>query len=237
MNDNSLLISVIIPVYNGERYLRQAIAGALGQQYRPLEIIVVDDGSLDGTAVVAASFGEAVHYVYQPNAGPGAARNRGVALAKGALFAFLDADDWWHPAKLERQMARLAQEPTLGYLLCHMQVVQEADAQWPVTLNQAHYQNEPPCHLPSALLVRRDIFAQVGSFDERYRYSDDTDWFLRAKDAGIPMAMVPEVLVYKRIHHTNLSHTPAMTQETLRAFRSSVQRQRQHISGRGEKTL
>jgi GT2 family glycosyltransferase len=101
-------------------------------------------------------------------------------------------------------------------------------------LNQAHYQHDPPCHLPSALLVRRDIFAQVGSFDERYRYSDDTDWFLRAKDAGIPMAMVPEALVYKRIHCTNLSHTPAMTQETLRAFRSSVQRQRQRTTGIGE---
>jgi glycosyltransferase involved in cell wall biosynthesis len=158
-------------------------------------------------------------------------------LAKGEVFAFLDADDWWHPEKLQRQMEKLAQEPTLGYVLCHMQVVQEADAPWPVTLNQRHYQHDPPCHLPSALVVRRQRFEQVGGFDARYRYSDDTDWFLRAKDAGIPMALLPQPLVYKRIHQSNLSHTPAMTQETLRALRASVLRQRHRAATLGGSIL
>ena len=229
------LVSIIIPAYNNATYLEAALTSVIQQSYRPLEMIVVDDGSTDDTAVVVAQWQQqtAAHsspplrYFYQANAGPAAARNRGVALANGSLLAFLDADDWWHPQKLQRQVERLTQEAALGYILSHMGVHLETATAWPVSLNQAHYQNEPPCILPSALVVRQTIFQQVGGFDERYRYSDDADWFLRAKDAAIPFAVLPEPLVYKRIHATNLSHTPAMAQETLRAFHTSIQRQRQ----------
>lgn len=222
-------VSVIIPVYNGACYLGAALASVMAQQAQPLEVIVVDDGSTDETPAVVAQWQQSatlpIHYRYQANAGPAAARNHGVALAQGDLLAFLDADDWWHPQKLQWQIERLLREPTLGYVVCHMQVVQAANTQWPRSLNQAHYQNDPPCLLPSALLVRREIFEQVGPFDEHYRYSDDADWFLRAKDAGIPQAVVPAPLVYKRIHASNLSHNPTMMQETLRAFHLSVRRQ------------
>lgn len=230
------LISIIIPVYNGAAYLGAALQSVLQQSYRPLEIIVINDGSTDETAAIVSTFQQglypehgapSIHYFYQPNGGPATARNRGVAQAQGELLAFLDADDWWHPQKLERQMALFAQQPALGYVVTHMCTHLEAQTSWPNSLNQAHYQHEPPCFLPSALVVRRSVFQQIGNFDERYRYSDDADWFLRAKDAAIPFAVAPETLVYKRIHATNLSHTPAMTQETLRAFHASVQRQRQ----------
>ena len=229
------LVSIIIPAYNNGAYLDAALTSVLQQHYRPLEMIVVDDGSTDDTPAVVAHWQQQhavhnsaqLHYCYQANGGPATARNRGVALANGSLLAFLDADDWWHPQKLQRQVDRLIQEPTLGYVLSHMAVHLETATTWPVSLNQRHYQNEPPCILPSALVVWRTIFQQVGNFDERYRYSDDADWFLRAKDAAIPFAVLPEPLVYKRIHTTNLSHSPAMAQETLRAFRMSIQRQRQ----------
>ena len=226
---NQPLITVILPVYNSERYIAKALDSVFDQTYRPLDVVVINDGSTDKTASVVSQYQQGelpLRYFYQPNAGPAASRNRGVALAQGDLFAFLDADDWWHPEKLKRQVTLLAQQPALGYVLSHMHVQQEADTPWPTALNQAHYQNDPPCVLPSALLVRREIFQQIGEFDAHYRYCDDTDWFLRAKDAGVPMAIVPEPLVYKRIHATNLSHTPAMTQETLRAVCASVQRRR-----------
>lgn len=233
-----------IPTYNNAAYLGDALTSVWQQHYQPLEMIVVDDGFTDTTPAIVAEFQQRMHasaghpganglrYCYQPNAGPAVARNRGLALANGALLAFLDADDWWHPQKLQRQAALLAQQPMLGYVLSHMQVHLENGTAWPVTLNQTHYQNIPVCMLPSALLVRRACFTQVGPFDGRYRYSDDADWFLRAKDAAIPFAVVPEPLVYKRIHAYNLSHTPAMAQETLRAFYASVQRQhRVHKKG------
>ncbi|MEZ4726589.1 MAG: glycosyltransferase family A protein [Caldilineaceae bacterium] len=232
------MISVIMPVYNGACYLGAALASVFAQSYQPLEVIVVDDGSTDESAAVVAQLqsdrasesaqrGTMLRYVYQANAGPAAARNRGVALTNGALLAFLDADDWWHPEKLARQVALLNQQPDLGYVVSHMSVQLEANTTWPVSLNQAHYQNQPRCLLPSALVVHRQTFYQVGGFDESYRYSDDADWFLRAKDRGVSFAVAPEPLVYKRIHATNLSHTPAMSQETLRAFHASIQRQRQ----------
>jgi glycosyltransferase involved in cell wall biosynthesis len=249
VTDNSGLVSVIIPVYNSAHYLGTALRSVFQQRYQPVEVIVINDGSTDDLGAVLAELqrqipgGYAAHsktsirYCEQPNAGPASARNRGVALANGSLLAFLDADDWWHPEKLQRQVDRLCQEPTLGYVLSHMAVHLETATAWPVSLNQAHYRNEPPCILPSALLVWRTIFEQVGNFDEHYRYSDDADWFLRAKDAAIPFAVLPERLVYKRIHATNLSHTPAMAQETLRAFHTSIQRQRRQPSTAGVTTL
>lgn len=233
-NDHDL-VSVIIPVYNNAAYLAAALTSVYEQSYQPIEIIVVDDGSTDDARCVVAKIAKEwgspnrsqLHYLHQTNGGPAVARNRGVALAKGALLAFLDADDWWHPQKLERQVALLKQQTALGYVLSHMHVHLERDTAWPVSLNRTHYQNEPPCVLPSALLVRRSSFEQVGPFDEHYRYSDDADWFARAKDAAIPFAILSEPLVYKRIHASNLSHSPAMSQETLRVFHASIQRQRQ----------
>jgi len=101
------LISVIIPVYNGERYLAEAIESALAQTWEPVEIIIVDDGSTDGSADVASRFASSVKYDLQPHAGPGAARNRGARLARGDYLAFLDADDLWLKEKLKLQMAAM----------------------------------------------------------------------------------------------------------------------------------
>src|SRR5436305_1029668 len=95
LDNNQPMISVIIPVYNGERYLGEAIESVLAQSYHWLEIILVDDGSTDGSATVAKQFSPAVQVVRQPNLGAGAARNRGIALAQGEFLAFLDADDLW----------------------------------------------------------------------------------------------------------------------------------------------
>ncbi|MBI4573499.1 MAG: glycosyltransferase family 2 protein, partial [candidate division NC10 bacterium] len=106
------LVSVILPVYNGERFLAAAIASILAQDYQPIEVIVVDDGSTDGTAAIARSF-QGVRYLYQPNQGPAFARNAGIAVARGAFIAFLDADDLMVPTRLSVQA---------GYLLAHPEI-------------------------------------------------------------------------------------------------------------------
>src|SRR5690349_1953676 len=115
------LISCIIPVFNGERYLAEAIESILKQSYRPLEIIISDDGSADRTAAVANGFSDHVRYIWQPNAGQAAARNTGLASSHGEFVAFLDADDLWHREKLERQMGRFRARPELDYCLAHVQ--------------------------------------------------------------------------------------------------------------------
>ena len=117
----SPLISCIVPVYNGERYLGEAIDSILAQTYGPLEIIVVDDGSTDGTAEVVATYGDQVRYLWQPNAGQAAARNHGLSVTQGEFISFLDADDLWHPEKLDRQIARFRTRAELEFCVTHVQ--------------------------------------------------------------------------------------------------------------------
>src|SRR5215471_18905764 len=124
MNSNPR-VSVIIPVYNCEQYLAEAIQSALSQTGSTLEVIVVDDGSTDASAEVARSFGSRVRYCYQANAGIGAARNCGIAMAVGNLYAFLDADDRYVKGKLAKQIAVLEDDPSLDMVLG--QVVQLQD--------------------------------------------------------------------------------------------------------------
>lgn len=116
---NRTTISCIVPVYNGAAYIGEALNSILGQTLRPFEVIVVDDGSTDSTAEIVAEYHQTVSYVYQENAGPAAARNRGIALARGDFLAFLDADDVWHPEKLARQASRFQAVPDLEYCLTY----------------------------------------------------------------------------------------------------------------------
>ncbi|MBD3561475.1 glycosyltransferase family 2 protein, partial [Planktothrix sp. FACHB-1355] len=114
MEDNSLFVSAIIPVYNGEKYLAEAIKNVKNQDYQPLEIIVIDDGSTDRTPEVAAAFKDSIRYVSQPNSGPAAARNHGIRIANGDVIAFLDVDDLWSDDKLKLQANYLANNPSVG---------------------------------------------------------------------------------------------------------------------------
>ena len=113
MSPDAPLVSCIIPVFNGARFLGEAVDSILAQTYRPCEVIVVDDGSTDATGDVIAGYGERVVAVRQPNRGEAAARNAGVRAARGALVAFLDADDLWGPEKLTRQAAKLGEDPRI----------------------------------------------------------------------------------------------------------------------------
>ncbi len=113
MNEKPL-VSVIIPAYNAEEYVADAIDSALAQTYRPIEIIVADDGSTDGTAAVVQSYNGPVQYHYRENAGPAAARNLGLEHARGEYIAFLDADDLWHPQKVEVQVQTMEEQEGVG---------------------------------------------------------------------------------------------------------------------------
>jgi len=216
-------VSVIIPVFNGERYLAETLDSIWAQDYRPLEVIVIDDGSTDHTAEIARS-NPAVIYVHQPNQGHGAAKNAGIAKARSDFIAFLDADDLWLPRKLTLQTDYLLQNPETGYVITHMDVLLEPGVAWPAFLNRQHYLGNPPCFLPSALLARRSALEQIGVFDTSYQHANDGDWFFRARDAGISMGILPDALVRKRIHGNNLSYDKLIMLETMRVVRNSVKR-------------
>ena len=224
MSDDNKIVSVIIPVYNGGRYLAEAIKSVLDQNYRPIEIIVVDDGSTDGSADVARSFSESVHYFYQPNQGVAVARNTGIKSSSGDLIAFLDADDLWAQSKLSVQVDFLLMHPDIGYILGRQQNFLESGIDKPFWLRREHLLNDHVGFLPT-LMIRRRIFDRVGLFNPDYIISSDVEWFSRVKDACIPMMVVPEIVLYRRIHDTNLSYQLKPGDPTLlRALRASVHR-------------
>lgn len=223
------LVSVIVPVHNGERYLASALQSILNQDYQPLEVIVVDDGSVDRSAEIARSY--EIRYVYQSNQGAAMARNVGVTVAQGEFYAFLDQDDIWAPNKLHLQIDYLLSHPRVGYVLANQQLFLEPGTSAPPWLKDGLLSRDHPGWLLGALVVRKEVFNQVGNFDPSYSIGDDADWFVRAKDAGIPMALLPATLHHKRIHGSNLSSMTRLSRvELLRILKTSVDRQRQQDS-------
>lgn len=121
-------VSVIVPVYNGTRFLSEAVESILHQKYNLLEIIIVDDGSTDDKAKVAMSMGEGIRYIYQRNGGPASARNTGLRVARGEIIGFLDADDLWPANKLDIQLTRLIETPELDIVMDCTQYMKMPDA-------------------------------------------------------------------------------------------------------------
>ena len=223
------LASCIIPVYNGADFLAEAVNSALTQTYPALEIVIVDDGSTDRTPEVAGSFGERVRYLRQANAGPAVARNTGLAESRGELVAFLDADDRWHETKLARQAAVLEAQPELDYVVALVQNFWTDPAAGAREHSRDHPRTKPiPGYVTGTLVARRALFDRVGGFDPERSHTDATEWFLRARAAGARGLVVPEVLLYRRMHTGNRSQqmSQGSTEEFLRLLKTSLDQRR-----------
>lgn len=216
------LLSVVIPVFNGERFLREAVESVLAQNYSPLEIVIVDDGSTDGTASVVRNFPETVRYLHQTNNGPAAARNRGIENAQGSLIAFADADDLWPPDKLEVQLPFLTSDPAIEIVMGRIQQV---------LLGQVESEDvgEPAfsVNLGSAV-IKKSVFERVGLFDETMRYSEDVDWFMRAREAGAAIKTIDAVTLFYRQHEENMTRGKSASElNVLKALKRSLDRRRE----------
>lgn len=180
-------ISVVIPAFNSGDWIEQAIDSVLNQSARPEQILVVDDGSTDDTAAKVRRYGERVSYIHQANGGVAAARNRGLGEARGKLIAFLDADDVWHPQKLELQFRALHAHPNVGLLGTS---VFDWPAESPVQIDSL--EPAPVVLVPrerlavrnyfttSSVLARAELVRHVGDFDVALRGPEDYDYWLRA---------------------------------------------------------
>ena len=220
------LVSIVLPVKDGEQHLAAALESVRAQTYEAFEIVVVDDGSTDRSAEVARSF-TGVRVVSQPNAGVPVARNRGVSESRGEFVAFLDHDDEWTPQKLEVQVARLVYKPELGYVVARLEFVLEPGMQRPSWLRPELLVGPQPGRVPSNLLVRRAALDAVGPFRPELRHGDDVDWFTRAVDAGVQGEMVPEVLLRHRVRKGNLTANVEKSRaDMFRALRASIVRKR-----------
>lgn len=211
---NAHRISCIVPVYNGDRFLVEALDSIFAQSQLPFEIIVVDDGSTDSTPEAIARYGKRVRYQRQENAGPAAARNAGLTLAGGELIAFMDADDLWHPDKLALQLARLRDRPELQIVIAHVQNFWMPELREEEERLGNHRLKTPlPGYVFQAMLARRSVFESVGRLNPAFHLSEDSDWFRRALDCGTILEVLPKTLVYRRFHLANTSRN----QQALRA--------------------
>lgn len=204
------LVSCIVPVFNCEAYLAASIESILAQDQWRLDIIVVDDGSTDGTAQVIRSFAGRIRGALQPNAGPAVARNTGLAAARGEFIAFNDADDLWTPDKLAVQMAVLDARPELEFCVAHVQNFWVDEMKDEADRYRGHRRSEPIAGwVTPTLLARRSAFDRVGPMNAALGHGDSADWFLRAREMGVRGELLPDVLLRRRIHANNRSRVTA----------------------------
>lgn len=219
-------VSVIVPVYNGTRFLSEAVESILHQKYNLLEIIIVDDGSTDDTAKVAMSMGEGIRYIYQRNGGPASARNTGLRVARGEIIGFLDADDLWPANKLDIQLTRLIETPELDIAMGRTQYMKMPDAPDINVKFQGPEKILANVHLGSGLF-RRSVFDRVGLFDESLQYWEDHDWFLRARELDVSIKILKEITLYYRVHTQNMTHNENLSKQYMfKAIKKSLDRRR-----------
>ena len=203
MSDSAPLISVMIGAYNAEPYLAEAIESVFAQTHRPLELIVVDDGSTDGTATVAQAYGDRLSFAQQENGGNGASRNRALQLATGDYLAFLDADDRFTPRKLDLQLAALDADPALDVVFGHVQEFVSPEIAADVKAQIRNPAPVSPWTSPNLMLIRRESFDRVGPFSASLRVGVTVDWYARATEAGLKALMLPDVVLERRLHGQN----------------------------------
>jgi glycosyltransferase involved in cell wall biosynthesis len=214
------LVSVVVPVYNTAQFLREALDSVFAQDYEPIEVIVVDDGSTDGSGAIAEAYPR-VRYIRQENHGPAVARNAGISVARGEFVAFADADDVLLPNKLTVQV---------GYLIDHPDV--EA------TIARQVWITPPPDAVPDrvwgdldgltpiSIVVRRNTLVQLGGFDPALRGPEDTDLLIRLREAGHRFDVVPEVVMRRRYHGANLVAGHRLTPMPLSLLKAKLDRER-----------
>jgi glycosyltransferase involved in cell wall biosynthesis len=204
MTINFGLVSVIIPVYNCEKYLAAAIESVLTQTYQNTEIIVVDDGSTDNSAEVAKSFGSSVRYYFHHNRGLGVTRNRGMELIKGDFFAFLDADDIWLENKLIHQLEVFQNNPEVDLVfgLAQQFISPELDEVTKSTIDCPSQAMSG--YIPSALLGTKNAWMRVGEFETNWKLGEFIDWYAKAMELGLKIYMLPEIVFKRRLHKTNM---------------------------------
>ncbi len=221
-------VTCVLPVHNGERFLEEALGSVLDQEVEGLQVVVVDDGSTDGTPEVLAAFGDRIRVIRQDNAGVAAARNRGLEAVDTEFVAFQDADDLWMPGKLRRQLHAFGRDPELEMAVGLVQNFwMDELAHEEAAYRGSRFAAEAPGYLLQCILVRRTVFDRIGRFEASLRVGEDNDWFLRARDAGVREHRIEEVLVRRRLHTGNLTRSDLASREAiLRNMKASLDRRR-----------
>jgi glycosyltransferase involved in cell wall biosynthesis len=232
---------VVIPAYNCEAYLGQAVDSVLAQDYPHKEVIVVNDGSRDGTLAVARRYDGRIRIVDQPNAGPPAARNAGIAAARGEYIAFIDADDVWVQGKLSAQVREMKRDPQVstvftdwhrwypqasGQFVLPLQYIQSevSDVADPQLTGWIYHLLLQDCHLlTSTVMMRRTLLDHIGLFDLDFWNGDDYDMWLRAAHEAKVVKLASVGTIY-RILPGSVSRKPVARNYELEVIQTALKR-------------
>jgi len=219
------LVSVIIPVYNGEDFINEAVENVLSQKYPALEIIIINDGSTDGTEAIIDKLPVDIRYFTQDNSGPSAARNKGIRDASGEFITFLDADDLWPENNLNIMVDEMLRNPDMEVIRGYAQLME---------INKASgcydYLGNPKESFPhyiGAAIYRKSAFEKVGLFDPLLRFGEDSDWFLRACEMKLNIKRLEETSLYVRRHGGNMTEGRNMLElNVMKVFKKTLERRR-----------
>jgi glycosyltransferase involved in cell wall biosynthesis len=220
------LISVVLAVKNGERFIAEALESVFAQTYRPDEILVIDGNSDDNTAGIARTF-IGVRVIRQLGRGVADAYNLGVAQARGKFISFISHDDTWSPTKLEHQLRLMLNEESLQYVTGRVRFFLEPGYAVPYGFRKELLDGDHVGHIMETLLARKSLFDRVGCFDSSLTTAEDVDWFNRVRVLDVPTAVLPSIVVYKRVHDRNISlNVSENNANLLRVIRNGLSRKR-----------
>lgn len=221
-------VSVVIAAYNAETYIAEAIESVLGQTIPPGEVIVIDDGSSDGTRNILDQFGDRIIVLTQGNSGQAVAVNKALAIAQGELIGFCDADDLWTPRKLERQLALLDHQDDVEAVFGKVEQFVSPDVPDAQRERLKPAVAIMPGELKQCMLIRRGALDRVGPFDQSLPATFFIAWLGRAKQNGLERAHVDDIVVRRRLHLRNggRTNTDAQNRETLLALRKAIKARR-----------
>lgn len=231
-DDNADLVSVIIAAFNSEAYLDEAITSVLAQQWEPLELIVVDDGSTDGTRAVARCYGSGVKIVEGSDQGLAATRNRGMAAAHGSAFLHLDADDVLAPDAIRTLMGILKRDKACEIAAGRVSCFFSPEVSDDVALRLSVPAEPQRGHISGVAIIKAEVFGRVGGLDGNYEPASDMEWWLRAGEQGVNVQLVDDVVLRRRIHGNNssLRNSKSHREVSLRMIREARTRKRPRIT-------
>jgi glycosyltransferase involved in cell wall biosynthesis len=217
--NGSSLVSVIMPAYNAAEHIAEALESALAQDWRPLEIVVVDDGSTDDTAAIVARYPDVV-YVRQENQGPSAARNAAAEHSSGEFVANFDSDDLLPTTSVSDQAGFLLAHPEVGAVFGRQEWMNAPD--W--MARDTVYGDVDGIPL-SSVMFRRNVFFDLGGYDTSFVHGEDMDLLVRMRERGIAYHVIPEIVLYRRYQASSLTGGRAPHEPLLRSLRAKLARQ------------
>lgn len=223
------LVTVVIATKNAAAYLSEALDSVAAQTYQHYEIVIVDGQSTDATGQIARTYAK-VRFTTETGSGFASAWNDGIARAQGALIALLDSDDRWPAAAMEKRVDYLVAHPEAEGVVGRVKFFLAPGARPPRAFRAGLLEGDHLAYMPGALLARRSLFEKVGGFSSEWAMASDIDWFARLKDSGCSLGTIPDVVIHKRMHDSNLSlgriSADVLNPELLRLLRNSIHRQR-----------